>query len=108
MIYAAIPDSAWKLYEPGKILQVIKTDGDLQTVVELKSVLEWEGNLITTVSYLIGESWNGGLIWTFFDSEGDRTRALLIKPDLSSQLVLPQKRETTEPAPVKAKGKNKP
>lgn len=106
IMFAPIPDSAWKVYEPGKILQVIKTEGDLQAVIELKSVLEWEGKLVTAVSYLVGESWNGGLHWTFFDSEGDRARAMLIKPNLSDQLIIPAKKETTEP--LSSKPKNKP
>ena len=93
----AIPDSAWKMYSPGKILQVVKSDGDLQSVVELKSIAEFQGKRITTTSHLIGQSWDGGSFWTFFDSEGDRPSALLIKPDLSDKLILPQKKETTEP-----------
>ncbi len=95
--FSPIPDSAWKQYEPGKILQVIKTEGDLQTIIELKSIIEWQGIRIKTVTHLIGESWDGGLFWTFFNSEGDRTAALLIKPDLSQQLSIPQKSETIEP-----------
>jgi hypothetical protein len=107
-MFAPIPVSAWKQYEPGKILQVIKTNGDLQAVIELKSVLEWEANRITTVSHLIGESWDGGLFWTFFDSEGDRTAARLIKPDLSDLLVIPLKTETAEPVSSSPKKKDHP
>ena len=105
MMFAPIPDIAWKQYEPGKILQVIKTEGELQAVIELKSVLNWEGRRITTISHLIGQSWDGGLFWTFFDSEGDRTAALVIKPDLSEKLVIPQKKETAEPISSPAKSK---
>ena len=97
MMFAPIPDSAWKQYEPGRILQVIKTGGDLQTVIELKSIIEWESRRITTVSHLIGESWDGGLFWTFFDSGGDRNSALLIKPDLNEELIIPKKIEKAEP-----------
>jgi hypothetical protein len=103
MMFSPIPDSAWKQYEPGKILQVIKSGGDLQTVVELKTVLEWEGKRITTISHLIGQSWDGGLFWTFFDNEGDRAAAMLIKPDLSEQLIIPKKIEKAEPIPSKTK-----
>lgn len=95
-MFAQIPDSAWKQYEPGKILQVLKTGGDLQSVIELKSKLEWEGRRITTISHLIGQSWNGGLFWTFFENDGDRTSAQLIKPDLSDDLIIPKKIEKTE------------
>ena len=108
MMFEPIPDSAWKQYEPGKILQVIKTGGDLQTVIELKTAIEWQGNRINTVTYLIGESWDGGLFWTFFDSGGDRTSTMLIKPDLSEQLIIPKKIETVEPVSPGQKIKNNP
>ncbi len=97
MMFSPIPDSAWKQYAPGRILQVIKTGGDYQAVVELKSVLEWQGIRITTTTHLIGESWDGGLFWMFFDNEGDKASAFLIKPDLSEQLIIPQKIEKNEP-----------
>jgi hypothetical protein len=96
--FAHVPESAWEKYEPGKILQVLKTAGDMQAVIELKSVLLFEGNRITTISHLIGESWDGGQFWTFFGTEGDREMARLIKPDLDEHLVIPPKRETREPA----------
>jgi hypothetical protein len=107
MMFSPVPDSAWKQYEPGKILQIIKTGGDLQTVVELKSVIEWQGRRISTTSHLIGESWDGGMFWTFFDSEGDRAAAMLIKPDLSEQLTIPIKNEKAEPVSEVPKTKNK-
>ena len=108
MMFDPIPDSAWKQYEPGKILQVIKTGGDLQTIIELKTIIEWQGKRISSVTYLIGESWDGGLFWTFFDSEGDRTSAMLIKPDLSEQLIIPKKIEKIEPISPGQKAKNNP
>ena len=108
MMFSQIPDSSWKLYETGKILQVIKTDGDLQTVIELKSIIEWEGRRITTISHLIGQSWNGGMFWTFFDNDGDRISAQLIKPDLSDQLIIPKKIEQVEPVLPQPKKKNIP
>jgi len=106
MMFSPIPSEAWKQYETGKILQVIKTGGDLQAVIELRSVLEFQGQRISTVSHLIGESWDGGLFWTFFDSEGDREKAKLIKPDLAELIIIPQKRETTEPLTPVPKSKN--
>lgn len=96
-MFSPIPDNSWMQYDPGRILQVIKTGSDLQTIVELKSVLNWQEKKITTISHLIGESWDGGLFWTFFDSEGDRVSALIIKPDLSEHLIIPKKIETAEP-----------
>ena len=106
VLFSAIPDSAWKLYEPGKILQVLKTGRDLQTVIELKSIIEWEGRRITSVTHLVGESWDGGLFWTFFDSEGDRSSALHIKPDISEQLIIPAKSEKAEAISPQPKTKN--
>ena len=96
-MFMQIPDSAWKKYETGNILQVIKTDGDLQTIIELNSIIEWQGNRITTTSYLVGESWDGGLYWTFFDAQNDAAIAKLIKPDLSEQLIIPKKNVKVEP-----------
>ncbi len=96
-IFSAIPDTAWKKYEAGKILQVIKQGNDLLTIIELNSQLEWQGVKVTGTDYLIGESWNGGLFWTFFDSQGDRISALRIKPDLSEQLFIPKRKEIKEP-----------
>jgi len=95
-MFMQIPDSAWKKYETGTILQVVKTPGDLQTVIEFKSLIEWQGNRITTTSYMVGESWDGGLFWTFFDSQNDVAIAKLIKPDLSEQLIIPKKNEKVE------------
>ena len=107
-MFSQVPDSAWKKYEPGKILQVIKTGGDYQAIIELKTIIEWQGSRITTTSHLIGESWDGGMFWTFFDSQGDRIAAKLIKPDLNEQLVVPQREETKEPLTMPVKIKNCP
>lgn len=93
---ATIPDSAWRRYEPGSILQIIKTDNDLQAIIELYSVLEWQGLRVSNTLHLVGESWNGGQHWTFFDSQNDRNIALMIKPDLSPQLVIPARNEKVE------------
>jgi hypothetical protein len=109
-----IPDSAWKKYEAGKILQLVKAGNDLQTIIELKSVIEWQGRRITTTSHLVGESWDGGLFWTFFDSQNDVMAAKQINPNLSAALIIPKKDEKVEmlpsppaankpKAPVKAK-----
>ena len=101
--FSQIPDTAWKKYEPGKILQVIKTGGDYQAIIELKTIIEWQGSRITTTSHLVGESWDGGMFWTFFDSQGDRIAAKLIKPDLNEQLVVPQREEIKEPLTMPVK-----
>lgn len=107
-MFSQVPDSAWKKYEAGKILQVIKTGGDFQTIIELNSIIEWQGVRITTTSHLVGESWDGGMFWTFFDSQGDVNAAKMIKPDLSEQLIIPKREEKTEPLSTPAKSKNLP
>ncbi|MBI3138285.1 MAG: hypothetical protein HYZ15_06855 [Sphingobacteriales bacterium] len=116
-VFGQIPDSAWKVYEPGNILQVIRTGPDFQAVIELRSVIEWEGRKISAVNYLIGQSWDGGSFWTFFDSQNSPKAAKEIKPDLSDELFIPAKNEKAEPLrppsplrpemmPVKTKGKS--
>ena len=96
-LFYNIPDSAWKEYRIGNILQVVKTPGELQTIIELKTVIQWQGTRIRSTSHLIGQSWDGGYYWTFFDSQGDPTSARLIKPDLSKEIIIPQRVEKTEP-----------
>jgi len=94
---SAAPDSAWKQYEPGKILQIVKTAKDIQTVIELHTRIAMDSMQISTTTYMVGESWNGGQHWTFFDSRGDRSIALTVKPDLSPELVIPSRKEKLEP-----------
>jgi hypothetical protein len=95
--FRQIPDTAWKKYEPGSVLQIIKTAGDLQAIVELHSIIEWDQVRITTTHHLVAESWNGGMFWTFFDSQNNREFAAMIKPDLSDQLVIPKRVEFAVP-----------
>jgi hypothetical protein len=97
--FMQIPDSAWKKYESGDVLQVVKTNTDLQSIVELKIVLDYMGTKITSTAHLVGQSWDGGMFWTFFDSQNDRRNALVIKPDLSEELIIPKKNEKMEGLP---------
>jgi hypothetical protein len=92
-----ISDTAWKKYQPGKVLQMLQSGRELQALVELFSVLEWQGIRVSTTHHLVAESWNGGQHWTFFDSQNDREKAILIKPDLSPLLIIPPKQEKMEP-----------
>lgn len=96
-MFSGIPASAWKKYETGNILQVIKTEGDYQALLELNTIIEWDGIRTTATYHLVGESWDGGRFWTFFDSQGDRTAAKMIKPDLDDKLVIPARVEKREP-----------
>jgi hypothetical protein len=95
--FIQVPDSAWKQYEPGSVLQVLKTATGLEAVIELKSVIEWQGKRVTSLTYLVATSWDGGYFWTFFDSQNDPAAAKQIKPDLSSDLVIPKGMEKAEP-----------
>ena len=96
-IFSQAPDSAWKKYEAGKIVQLVKKGNDLQAIIELNTVIEWQGNRISTTSHLIAESWDGGRFWTFFDSQGDPTASKHINPNLSDQLIIPKTEEKREP-----------
>jgi hypothetical protein len=95
-MFDGIPDSSWKRYEPGKILQVVKAGRDFQTVIELHSVLVLQGYRVTSTSYLFGESWDGGLFWTFFDSQGDAEATRQINGNLSPLLKFPKPVEKHE------------
>jgi hypothetical protein len=103
--FSSVPDSAWKKYEPGKVLQVLKTGKELLAVIELNSVLEWREMQVTSTDLLIAESWDGGLFWTFFDSQGDTESARRVKPDLTELLVIPPRKETILPLTGPAKPK---
>ncbi|MBL0153740.1 MAG: hypothetical protein IPP93_09705 [Chitinophagaceae bacterium] len=92
-----IPDSCWKKYEPGAVLQVLKTEGDMQAIIELNSILEYNDVRITATSHLVAESWDAGYFWTFFDPLNDSTLARFIKPDLSPSLHIPERKEKMEP-----------
>ncbi len=92
-----IPDSCWKKYEPGTVLQVLKTEGDMQAIIELNSILEYNEVRITTTAHLVAESWDAGYFWTFFDPLNDSTLARFIKPDLSPSLHIPERKEKMEP-----------
>lgn len=94
--FSTIPAEAWKMYKPGKIIQLVKTPYDLQSVSELHSVVEWEGKRVTATSFLVGQSWDGGLNWTFFDSQSDSNAVNSIKPDISPDLKIPAKKEKAE------------
>ncbi|HMU44860.1 MAG TPA: hypothetical protein PKC72_00770 [Chitinophagaceae bacterium] len=103
--FALMPDSAIKKYEPGRVLQVVKSGKDLQALLEINSVIEWQGIRVISTSHIIGESWSNGLYWTFFDSQNDIKLAKTINPGLSDQLVIPPKNEKMEP--IVSPGKNK-
>ncbi len=88
-----IPDTAIKKLETGKILQVIKTDKDQQCVIEQKMEMHLEGATISNTTYLIGESLDGGKNWTFFDASTKALAPKDIKPDISPELKIPEKKQ---------------
>jgi hypothetical protein len=94
--FANIPDSAWKKYEKGNVLQIVKTPGDLQAIIEMHSVVEWQHMKVITISHLVAESWDGGLFWTFFDSQNDPAATRMIKQDISTELIIPKRFEKIE------------
>jgi hypothetical protein len=104
-MFANVPDSAWKLYKPGKILQILRAGKDLQGVIELHSIVEWQGVRVTSTAYMIAESWNNGYTWTFFDSHGDANGSRVLVPSLSPDLVIPPKQEKMEPLDPALQGK---
>jgi hypothetical protein len=105
--FTKVPDTAWKLYKQGKILQVIKTTNELQSLIELNSIIEWQGYRITNTAYMLGQSWDGGMFWTFFDTQSDLSAARNIKPDISKAIIIPPKKEKIEPMPVPSGTKRK-
>ncbi len=104
-MFANVPDTAWKLYKPGNVLQIVKVGKDLQGVMELHSIIEWQGVRVTSTAYMIAESWNNGFSWTFFDSHGDANGSRVLVPSLSPELVIPQKQEKIEPLDPSMQGK---
>lgn len=99
-VFSQVPDTAWKKYETGKILQVVKQGRDFQTVIELNSVIEWRGYRVTSTSSLVGESWDGGIFWTFFDSQGDADASRQLNANLSKDLVIPKTIDKQEELPI--------
>ena len=94
--FSVIPKGAWKKYQTGKVLQVLKTPNDLQGIIEIHSVIEVDKVRIISVQHLIAQSWDGGLFWTFFDSQNDFATSAMIKQDLSDQLIIPKRDEKIE------------
>jgi len=90
-----IPDTAIKSLEPGKILQVIKTDKDQQCVVEQNMEMHLNGTKISNTTYLVGESLDGGKSWTFFDASTGRSPKD-IKADISPELKIPEKKQKVD------------
>ena len=88
-----IPDTAIKKLETGKILQVVKTNKDQQCVIEQNMEMHLEGAKILSTAYLIGESLDGGKNWTFFDASTKAMAPKDIKPDISPELKIPEKKQ---------------
>lgn len=91
-----IPDTAIKSLETGKILQIVKTNKDLQCVLEQSMVMHMEGTKITRTTYLIGESLDLGKTWTFFDASSNAMSLEKIKPDISPKIKIPTKKQEME------------
>lgn len=88
------PDSIVKSLTAGNILQVVKTAGDMQCVLEQKMIAQMEAMQITSTTYLVGESLDGGKNWTFFDGAArGLIKPINIKPNLSPDLKIPEKKQ---------------
>lgn len=92
-----IPDTAIKSMNAGDILQVVKTNDDMQCVLEQQMHMRMEGIDINTTTYLVGQSLDDGKTWTFFDAA---TNGLVtpkdIKPNLSPELKIPAQKKEVE------------
>ncbi len=87
-----LPKAVVKDIRFGKILQVVKTERDMQCLVEQNLQMEAEGLNLDRTTYLVGESLDGGKIWTFFDATvKSRLLPKDIKPDISPELKIPAK-----------------
>jgi len=85
-----MPDSSIKDFKIGEIVQLVKTPGSWQAVIEQKLVFEGDSLLLKSTSYLVGISTDGGQAWTFLDPQGDVNTARLLFPDLSDALIIPK------------------
>jgi hypothetical protein len=103
---AEIPDTSIKSIAVGKILQVVKAPEDHQCVIEQNMLMEMEGMRITSTTYLVGESADGKS-WTFFDaSNGGIIKPTDIKPNLSLELRIPEKKQDIKPIETISGNKN--
>lgn len=85
-----MPDSSIKDFKIGEIVQLVKTPGSWQAVIEQKLVFEGDSMRLKSTSYLVGISINGGTAWTFLDPQGDVNTARLLFPELSEELIIPK------------------
>ncbi len=89
-----VPDSAIKKLEVSRIVQVKQTANDVQCIVEQQMMMHLQGAEVTSTTYLVGESLDNGKNWTFFDaSNSGAADPRTIKPDLSPELNIPEKKQ---------------
>lgn len=82
-------DGSLDEYQAGKILQVVKTPGGYQCIVESFLQMTMNGTTVTGCSYNLGTSPNG-TDWRFLRLEEDSPYDIKdFVPDLSPQLKLP-------------------
>ena len=91
---AEMPDSSIKEYSAGQIIQLVKTAGSWQAVVEQHLVFEADSMRLNSLSYLVGISTDGGKGWTFADPQGETGNARLLIPDLSPAIIIPKTKDT--------------
>jgi len=101
-----MPDSSIKDFKIGEIVQLVKTPGSWQAVIEQKLVFEGDSVLLKSTSYLVGVSIDGGTDWTFLDPQGDVNTARLLFPELSDALIIPKTMDNLQMTEQKKKKDN--
>ncbi|TAL48380.1 MAG: hypothetical protein EPN92_03750 [Chitinophagaceae bacterium] len=90
---AEMPDSAIKEYTIRDVVQLVKTPGNWQAVVEQHLVFEADSMILNSTSYLVGISLDGGRAWSFLDPQGETGNARLLVPDLSPAIIIPKTKD---------------
>ena len=101
-----MPDSSIKDFKIGEIVQLVKTPGSWQAVIEQKLVFEGDSVRLRSTSYLVGVSIDGGHAWTFLDPQGDVNTARLLFPELSDALIIPKTKDDLQMKDQKEKKDN--
>jgi hypothetical protein len=80
--------------KPGSIIRVVAYKNTHQCIIEQQSELKMEGISVSAVSHLVGLSLDGGKSWRFADANnGTKEEFASILPELSSDLIIPKKKQ---------------
>lgn len=92
-LLSEMPDSSVKEYTTGEVVQLVKTAGSWQSVIEQTLVFEADSMRLVSLSYLFGVSYDGGRAWTFIDPQGDINNVKLLFPDVSPEIRIPETKD---------------